>query len=101
MMFWRPSHTPGVAGNGDDVLEDHMVCREVEVKRDMRNHAGQAKIAADVDSADLSGVSGTPTFFINGIRHHQAYDLDTPREAVRTARARALIEEAAARRPPR
>jgi hypothetical protein len=31
MMFWRPSHTPGVAGNGDDVLEDHMVCQEVEV----------------------------------------------------------------------
>jgi 2-hydroxychromene-2-carboxylate isomerase len=30
--------------------------------RDLRNHAGQAKIAADVDSADLSGVSGTPTF---------------------------------------
>jgi hypothetical protein len=27
--------------------------------RDLRDHAGQAKIAADVDSADLSGVSGT------------------------------------------
>jgi protein-disulfide isomerase len=45
-------------------------------------------------------VSGTPTFFINRIRHNQAYDLDTLREAVRTAR-RALIEEAAARRPAR
>jgi hypothetical protein len=31
--------------------------------RDLRNDAGQAKIAADVDSTDLSGVSGTPTFF--------------------------------------
>jgi hypothetical protein len=30
-MSWRPSHTPGVAGNGDDVLEEHIVCREVEV----------------------------------------------------------------------
>ena len=36
--------------------------------RDLANHAGQAKIAADVDSADLSGVSGTPTFFVNGKR---------------------------------
>jgi Na+/H+ antiporter NhaA len=58
---------------------------------DLRQHAGAAKIAADVDSADLSGVSGTPTFFINGKRHHGAYDIDTLTGAVRAARARALI----------
>jgi Na+/H+ antiporter NhaA len=59
--------------------------------RDLRNHAGEAKIAADVNSADLSGVSGTPTFFINGKRHHGAYDVSTLSDAVRAARARALI----------
>jgi protein-disulfide isomerase len=59
--------------------------------RDLRNHAGEAKIAADVNSADLSGVSGTPTFFINGKRHHGAYDISTLSDAVRAARARALI----------
>ena len=59
--------------------------------RDLRNHAGQAKIAADVDSADLSGVSGTPTFFVNGKRHHGAYDISTLSDAVRTARTRTLI----------
>jgi Na+/H+ antiporter NhaA len=65
---------------------------DVEVfSRDMRNRAGDAKIAADVDSADLSGVSGTPTFFINGKRHHGAYDIGTLSSAVRAARARALI----------
>jgi Na+/H+ antiporter NhaA len=58
---------------------------------DLRNRAGEAKIAADVDSADLSGVSGTPTFFINGSRHHGAYDITTLTDAVRSARARALI----------
>ena len=58
---------------------------------DLRQHAGQAKIAADVDSADLSGVSGTPTFFINGKRHHGAYDIATLSDAVRTARTRTLI----------
>jgi len=58
---------------------------------DLRNHAGQAKIAADIDSADLSSVSGTPTFFINGKRHHGAYDIATLSDAVRTARAQALI----------
>ena len=39
-------------------------------------HAGAARIAEDVDGADLSGVSGTPTFFVNGRRHHGAYDID-------------------------
>jgi Na+/H+ antiporter NhaA len=66
--------------------------------RDMRKHAGAAKIAADVDSADLSGVSGTPTFFINGKRHHGAYDIDTLAAAVRAARARTLIGSAPRRR---
>jgi Na+/H+ antiporter NhaA len=66
--------------------------------QDMRKHAGAAKIAADVDSADLSGVSGTPTFFINGKRHHGAYDIDTLAAAVRAARARTLIGSAPRRR---
>ena len=44
-----------------------------------------------MDSADLSGVSGTPTFFINGKRHYGAYDISTLSEAVRAARVRALI----------
>jgi protein-disulfide isomerase len=39
-----------------------------------------------VESADVSGVSGTPTFFINGQRHHGSFDLDTLSAAVRTVR---------------
>jgi Na+/H+ antiporter NhaA len=58
---------------------------------DLRDHVGAAHVAEDVDSADLSGVSGTPTFFINGNRHYGAYDIDALSEAVRAARARALI----------
>jgi Na+/H+ antiporter NhaA len=58
---------------------------------DLQNHTGQAKIAADLDSADLSEVSGTPTFFINGKRHHGAYDIATLSDAVRTARAQTFI----------
>jgi Na+/H+ antiporter NhaA len=61
---------------------------------DMRKHAGSVKIASDVDSADLSGVSGTPTFFINGRRYHGAFDIDTLSRRVRVARARALITPA-------
>ena len=58
---------------------------------DIRKHAGAAKIASDVDSADLSGVSGTPTFFINGKRYHGAFDIDSLSRSVRVARERALI----------
>ena len=50
--------------------------------------AGQPRTSA---SADASGVTGTPTFFINGRRHHGAYDLETLTARVRTARSRALL----------
>ena len=59
--------------------------------RDVESRAGAGHVAADVDSADLSGVSGTPTFFVNGRRHYGAYDIATLTEAVRVARARAAV----------
>ena len=59
--------------------------------KELREHAGAPEIAEDVDSADLSGVSGTPTFFINGQRHYGAYDIQSLTKAVRTAGARATI----------
>ena len=43
----------------------------------------------DVASADESGVSGTPTFFINGRRHYGVYDIDTLTDEVRAAKTRA------------
>jgi Na+/H+ antiporter NhaA len=61
--------------------------------KDLARDAGAARIAEDVDSADLSGVSGTPTFFINGKRHPGAYDLGALSDAVRAARARVLIRQ--------
>jgi protein-disulfide isomerase len=58
---------------------------------DLQRHAFAARVADDVDSADLSGVSGTPTFFVNGRRHHGAYDIANLSAAVRAARAQALV----------
>jgi Na+/H+ antiporter NhaA len=57
----------------------------------LEQQAGAPRIAEDVDSADLSGVTGTPTFFINGRRHYGAYDIDTLSAAVRAAGARATF----------
>ena len=58
---------------------------------DLGAHTGASRVAEDVDSADLSGVSGTPTFFINGRRHYGAYDIATLSAAVRVAGAQAFV----------
>jgi protein-disulfide isomerase len=60
---------------------------------DLERHVGSGRIAEDVDGADLSGVTGTPTFFINGRRYYGAYDIDTLTRAVRAARARAVVRD--------
>ncbi len=62
-----------------------------------REYAG--RVSEDVASADESGVTGTPSFFINGRRHYGAYDIDTLSTAVTAARRRAAslaLREAAA-----
>jgi protein-disulfide isomerase len=66
-------------------------------KDDLREHRNAGRVADDVQSAELSGVSGTPTFFVNGRRHYGAYDVTTLRKAVATARARV---EVASQPPP-
>lgn len=60
-------------------------------REDLVEHRHAARIARDVDSADLSGVAGTPTFFINGRRHHGSFNLATLSAAIADARARALL----------
>ncbi|MGV8964786.1 MAG: Na+/H+ antiporter NhaA [Cellulomonas sp.] len=75
-------------------LVDYAARLGLDVERftaDLRRGAGVDRVARDVESADLSGVAGTPTFFLNGRRHHGAYDIDTLSDAVRLARAQATI----------
>ncbi len=62
---------------------------------DVRGHEYAPRVAEDVASADASGVSGTPTFFINGRRHQGAYDIGTLKAAVRAARNRTRLTTAA------
>jgi Na+/H+ antiporter NhaA len=64
---------------------------------ELRERAYASRVAEDVATADASGVVGTPTFFINGRRHHGAYDVESLSAAVRRARWRTrLTEEPAA-----
>src|SRR6266545_4806012 len=61
------------------------------VRGELRRRAYAPRVAEDVSSADASGVSGTPTFFVNGKRHHGAYDEASLAAAVRSAWARAQL----------
>jgi protein-disulfide isomerase len=63
---------------------------------ELRTHDYAARVADDVDSADLSGVSGTPTFFVNGRRHYGAYDIAGLSASVRAAKAREIAAAARA-----
>jgi predicted DsbA family dithiol-disulfide isomerase len=56
-----------------------------QFKDDVRRRRYAPRVAQDVQSADSSGVSGTPTFFINGRRHYGVYDIDTLRQALKNA----------------
>jgi protein-disulfide isomerase len=58
---------------------------------DLRHHTGAGRIAEDVENAALSGVAGTPTFFVNGRRYHGAYDATGLAAAVRAARDRTVL----------
>ena len=50
--------------------------------RDRRSHDIAGRIDRDLDSGERSGVEGTPTFYVNGIRHDGGYDLDRLRPAI-------------------
>jgi Na+/H+ antiporter NhaA len=71
---------------------------ELDVERfveDLRQRRHAPRVSADVAGADASGVSGTPTFFVNGRRHQGVYDVDTLTRAIRSARARAAARQPA------
>jgi protein-disulfide isomerase len=60
---------------------------------DLASHRWSERVVADVESADVSGVAGTPSFFVNGQRQVGAYDLATLSRAVRTARDQSHLED--------
>jgi Na+/H+ antiporter NhaA len=89
--------------NQDALRPDDLVAYAEELALDverftnsLREHTGAARVAEDIDSADLSGVTGTPTFFINSRRQHGAYDIASLSAAVRAAGARATLTSTSA-----
>jgi protein-disulfide isomerase len=75
-----------------DDLMDYARTLGLDVGRfsaDLRKRKHALRVERDIDSADQSGVTGTPTFFANGLRHHGAFDIDSLQALVRTALSQA------------
>jgi protein-disulfide isomerase len=53
------------------------------VKHELAEDTHVPRVREDFLSGVRSGVNGTPTFFLNGIRHDDAWDVDTLERALR------------------
>jgi protein-disulfide isomerase len=93
--FWE-MHDVLLANQGALTLE-HLLAYARELGLDVerfsadltsRRHA--LRVTRDIASAEESGVAGTPTFFINGRRHHGPYDLDSLTAGIRLETTAAL-----------
>jgi Na+/H+ antiporter NhaA len=99
--FWEMHDT--LLGHQGDLSPTHVADYAQEIGLDaermlaeLHRRAYASRVSEDVASADESGVSGTPTFFINGRRHYGAYDSATLSTAVTAARGRARLAAKAA-----
>jgi len=61
-------------------------------QKELYSHTHLARVGHDVESADISGVSGTPTFFVDGRRQYGAFDAASLTAAVAAARARSRVQ---------
>ena len=51
-------------------------------EHDRRSSRVRQRVERDLASGEASGVQGTPTFYVNGIRYDGSYDVDSLRSAV-------------------
>jgi protein-disulfide isomerase len=72
----------------DRNLEEYAAAVGLDVERwdtDMESQAYAGRVREDFMSGVRSGVNGTPTFFINGQRHNDSFDLETLLTAIEAA----------------
>jgi protein-disulfide isomerase len=69
-------------------LESHAQLMGLDMdswRNDLREGTYRSRVREDLESGRASGVTGTPTFFINGTRYQGGHDLDSMLAAVRAA----------------
>jgi Na+/H+ antiporter NhaA len=100
--FWE-MHDTLMEHQGELTLDDvRRYAEELDLdaerlEDEVRRRRYRGRIAEDVASADTSGVSGTPSFFVNGRRHQGLYDIEALTQAIK--RAKKLADAEAAARP--
>lgn len=75
---------------GDEDLRAYAEELGLDVERfagELGEHVHEARVHEDFLSGVRSGVNGTPTFYINGVRHDDSYELETLLAAVEQAAA--------------
>jgi protein-disulfide isomerase len=76
-----------------DALDDHHLAAygaslgvaPAEIHKALSGHAYMDRIREDFLSGVRSGVNGTPTFFVNGMRHDGSFDFDSLLAAIAAA----------------
>jgi len=74
----------------DDDLRGYAAELGLDVDRfsaELAQHAHADRVREDFMSGVRSGVNGTPTFYVNGVRHDGSYELESLLDAVRRASA--------------
>jgi protein-disulfide isomerase len=88
----------------DTDLVDYALQLGLDVSRfasDLGTHRHAPKVRADFTSGVRSGVNGTPTFFVNGVRHDGPYDAVSLLLSIQAAAAERKHQPARAARAPR
>jgi protein-disulfide isomerase len=76
----------------DDHLRSHAAALALDVDmfvKELAEHVHADRVHEDFMTGVLSGVNGTPTFFINSVRHDDAYEYETLLSALERAAAEA------------
>lgn len=76
-------------------LEEYAALLDLDMRQfaaDLVAHRFADRLRADVHSGAISGVNGTPAFFINGYRHDGGYDFDSLLDAIASGERAGPIE---------
>ena len=74
----------------DEALRAYAQTLELDIElfeKEMAEHAHTERIHEDFMSGVRSGVNGTPTFYINGVRHDDSYETEVLLDALERAAA--------------
>ena len=80
----------------DDVLlelADRLQLSKVDLQHSLAVSSYSARIKADMNGGVRSGVNGTPTFFINDLRHDEAFDFETLSAAIQSQRPTKPVDQ--------